>query len=385
MFKYIYLFVVTLSYIVATPFLLLLRFKKKYKSSIPARFFLRDNPPFTENGVQFHVCSYGEAKAIKPLVETFKDETLHFSVITATGFSVIKEYSKSVRYLPFEIFLPSWIKRQKALIVVEAELWYMLFLCSKKRGAKTFLINARVSSRSYPKYLRFKWLYKHIFANIDAVYAQSYDDAKRLVQLGAKNIHVSGNIKFLNIQKANKEYSKEYPVVVAAASTHETEEEPIVNAYLELKRVENAQLIVIPRHPERFDKVAEYLERVADKNRLSFSRFSQSGNFATDIVLVDTMGELINVYKISDIVILGGAFAEIGGHNALEAAQFGVKMISGPHYFNQVDIFNAIEGLEICESNALGEKLLNYRSLPNTKLETKASIDELVEDIRSVL
>ncbi|HHH20570.1 MAG TPA: 3-deoxy-D-manno-octulosonic acid transferase, partial [Nitratifractor sp.] len=300
-------------------------------------------------------------------------------------FSVIKEYSKSIRYLPFEIFLPSWIKRQKALIVVEAELWYMLFLCSKKRGAKTFLINARVSSRSYPKYLRFKWLYKHIFANIDAVYAQSYDDAKRLVQLGAKNIHVSGNIKFLNIQKANKEYSKEYPVVVAAASTHETEEEPIVNAYLELKRVENAQLIVIPRHPERFDKVAEYLERVADKNRLSFSRFSQSGNFATDIVLVDTMGELINVYKISDIVILGGAFAEIGGHNALEAAQFGVKMISGPHYFNQVDIFNAIEGLEICESNALGEKLLNYRSLPNTKLETKASIDELVEDIRSVL
>lgn len=385
MFKYIYLFVVTLSYIVATPFLLLLRFKKKYKSSVPARFFLRDNPPFTENGVHFHVCSYGEAKAIKPLVETFKDETLHFSAITATGFSVIKEYSKSVRYLPFEIFLPSWIKRQKALIVVEAELWYMLFLCSKKRGAKTFLINARVSSRSYPKYLRFKWLYKHIFANIDAVYAQSYDDAKRLVQLGAKNIHVSGNIKFLNIQKANKEYSKEYPVVVAAASTHETEEEPIVNAYLELKRVENAQLIVIPRHPERFDKVAEYLERVADKNRLSFSRFSQSGNFATDIVLVDTMGELINVYKISDIVILGGAFAEIGGHNALEAAQFGVKMISGPHYFNQVDIFNAIEGLEICESNALGEKLLNYRSLPNTKLETKASIDELVEDIRSVL
>ncbi len=385
MFKYIYLFVVTLSYIVATPFLLPLRFKKKYKSSIPARFFLRDNPPFTENGVHFHVCSYGEAKAIKPLVETFKDETLHFSAITATGFSVIKEYSKSIRYLPFEIFLPSWIKRQKALIVVEAELWYMLFLCSKKRGAKTFLINARVSSRSYPKYLRFKWLYKHIFANIDAVYAQSYDDAKRLVQLGAKNIHVSGNIKFLNIQKANKEYSKEYPVVVAAASTHETEEEPIVNAYLELKRVENAQLIVIPRHPERFDKVAEYLERVADKNRLSFSRFSQSGNFATDIVLVDTMGELINVYKISDIVILGGAFAEIGGHNALEAAQFGVKMISGPHYFNQVDIFNAVEGLEICESNALGEKLLNYRSLPNTKLETKASIDELVEDIRSVL
>lgn len=385
MFKYIYLFVVTLAYIVATPFLLLLLFKKKYKSSIPARFFLRDNPPFTENGVHFHVCSYGEAKAIKPLVETFKDETLHFSAITSTGFSVIKEYSKSVRYLPFEIFLPSWIKRQKALIVVEAELWYMLFLCSKKRGAKTFLINARVSGRSYPKYLKFKWLYKHIFNQIDAVYAQSYDDAKRLLQLGAKNIKVSGNIKFLNIQKADKEYTTEYPLVITAASTHATEEEPIVNAYLALRHVESAQLIIVPRHPERFDKVAEYLERVANKNSLSFSRFSKSSTFETDIVLVDTMGELINVYKMSDIVILGGAFAPIGGHNALEVAQFGVKMISGPHYFNQVDIFGAVEGLEICDSMALEEKLLNYRTLPNTKLHIKASIDELVEDIRSVL
>ncbi|HHD75041.1 MAG TPA: 3-deoxy-D-manno-octulosonic acid transferase, partial [Nitratifractor sp.] len=123
MFKYIYLFVVTLSYIVATPFLLLLRFKKKYKSSVPARFFLRDNPPFTENGVHFHVCSNGEAKAIKPLVEKFKDETLHFSAITANGFSVIKENSKRIRYMPFEIFLPPWLKRQIALLVVEEELW----------------------------------------------------------------------------------------------------------------------------------------------------------------------------------------------------------------------------------------------------------------------
>ncbi len=385
MFSFFYLLIGSIFYIVSLPFLFFLSFRKKYKDSIPARFFLKNNPPFEEGDIHFHTCSYGEAKAIKPLADRFKTKRLNFSAITQTGFSVLHEYSQNVRYLPFEIFLPKWSSKQKVLIVVEAELWYMLFFVAKQKGSRTFLINARVSSRSYPKYLKFKWVYKKIFQNIDSVYAQSFEDAKRLARLGAKNIKVSGNIKFLNIQPATKSYQKEYPLVVTAASTHEGEEEGIVKAYLELKSVENAQLIVVPRHPERFEKVAQLLEDEAKKQNLSFSRFSMSQAFSSDIVLVDCMGELINIYKMSDIVILGGAFVEIGGHNALEAAQFNCKIISGPHYFNQVDIFNAIEGIEITELDSLSETLLNYRAIKKSKIEFKATIDELVEEIESVL
>ena len=385
MFRFFYLFLVTILYIVAIPFLFLLSLRQKYKESIPARFFLKNNRPFSEGDIHFHTCSYGEAKAIKPLVDRFSAKKLNFSAITQTGYSVLHEYPQNVRYPPFEIFLPKWYREQKVLIVVEAELWYMLFLVAKQKGSRTFLINARVSSRSYPKYLKFKWFYKKIFQNIDSVYAQSFDDAKRLARLGAKNIRVSGNIKFLNIQPATRSYQKEYPLIVTAASTHEGEEEGIVDAYLELKSVENAQLIVVPRHPERFEKVTALLERKAKMHNLSFSRFSESQEFRSDIVVIDSMGELINAYKISDIVILGGAFVEIGGHNALEAAQFNCKIISGPHYFNQIDIFNAIEGIEITGLGTLAETLLNYRAIEKSKIEIKATIDRLVEEIGRVL
>ena len=385
MFYYLYLILATIIYIVALPFLLLFSFKKKYKNSIPARFFLKNNPPLKSNGVHFHVCSLGEAKSIKAITQNLDSNLLRFTSTTNTGFDVIKEYSKEARYLPFEIFLPFWIKPQKALIVFEAELWYMLFAVSKKKGAKTFLINARISEKSYKSYLRFKWFYKLVFKNIDAVYAQSFEDARRLKSIGAKHIKVNGNIKFFNLQKQSKELPKNYDLVICAASTHEGEEELILNAFLELKQVENAQLVVVPRHPERFEKVARMLEKEAHLRKLSFSRYSESREFKTDIVLIDIIGELVNVYAISDVVIMGGSFAKIGGHNAAEAAQFGCRIISGPNYFNQKDIYKSIDAIEIAQDYELDTLLLNYRDLKPTKIDTNAKIDELLEDIKSVL
>ncbi len=386
MFFYFYLFLATIIYIVALPFLFFLQFKKKYKNSIPARFFLIKNRPFSKNGLHFHICSFGEARAIEAIIKEFDYKDLRFSAITQTGFDVIKKYnSKESRYLPFEIFLPFWYKKQKALIVFEAELWYILFTIAKKKGAKTFLINARISEKSYKNYLRFKWLYKKIFENIDKVYAQSFEDAKRLKTLGAKNIIVNGNIKFFNIPKANKEFPKNKELIVCGASTHEGEEELIFKAFLELKKIKDAQLIIVPRHPERFDKVARFLEKEALKRALSFSRYSQSREFKRDIVLIDILGELINVYAICDIAIIGGAFANSGGHNAAEAAQFGCKIISGPNYYNQKDIFKSIKGIKIIKDFELSDTLLNYQDLPKCKIDTKAKIDELIEDIKSVL
>jgi len=384
-FYYLYLIIATIVYIVATVFLLFFIFKSKYRYSIPARFFLFNNSPLKEDGIWFHVCSYGEARSIGSIVDKIKSSSLRFTTTTQTGYEVISSYSKESRYLPFEIFLPFWSKRQKALVVFEAELWYMLFISAKAKGAKTFLINARLSEKSFPKYKRFKFLYSQIFKNIDSVYAQSYDDARRLKALGAHNIKVIGNIKFANLPKATKDFAKNYELILTAGSTHEGEEELILDAFLTLKRVQNAQLIVVPRHPERFDSVATLLEKECLKSGLTFSRYSNSREFNSDIVLIDVMGELINAYAISDIVILGGAFANVGGHNAAEAAQFGCKIITGVNYFNQVELFKSVEGLTIIKDSELKDKLLDYMALPNCKIDSKSDITPLIEDLKSVL
>ena len=162
-FFFLYSVVSVILYLLALPFLFLFSFRTKYKHSIPARFFLWKNPSFGSNGIWFHSCSFGEAKAIKPLVDKLPSKLLRMSTTTQTGFNAINDYTQESRYLPFESLLFFWMKPQKVLVVMEAEFWYLLFALAQKRGAKTLLINARMSERSYPKYLRMKWLYKQIF------------------------------------------------------------------------------------------------------------------------------------------------------------------------------------------------------------------------------
>ena len=105
----------------------------------------------------------------------------------------------------------------------------------------------------------------------------------------------------------------------------------------------------------------------------------------SDVILVDVLGELVNMYAISDIVILGGAFEPIGGHNAAEAAQFGCKIISGEHYFNQMDIFDAIEGIAVVEASNLSKRLLQYGLLKPTKIKSKSDITVITESLKRVL
>jgi 3-deoxy-D-manno-octulosonic-acid transferase len=106
---------------------------------------------------------------------------------------------------------------------------------------------------------------------------------------------------------------------------------------------------------------------------------------SSDIVLVDVMGELVNLYAISDIVILGGAFVPTGGHNAAEAAQFGCKIISGKHYFNQRDIFEAIEGIAVVEAEELVQRVLDFEKLEHTKIRYKSDLAPILESIQRVL
>ncbi len=370
----------------ALPFLLLLSFKLKYRQSIPARFFLWKNTALKANGIWFHSCSFGESKAIKPIIDELPSDVLRVSTTTDTGFEVISQYTEQRAFLPYESLLFFWLRPQKALVVMEAEFWYLLFLLASKNGAKTLLINARMSDRSFPKYQRIAWLYREIFKYIDEVYAQTELDKERLESLGAKNVLVTGNIKLSKLPKCSKKLLKPKGLFICAASTHRGEEKLIVESFINLKKeVSNAKLIVVPRHPDRFNEVANIIEFFSKKENYSWNKYSQDESFKSDIILIDKLGELVNIYAISDIVILGGAFEPIGGHNAAEAAQFGCKIISGKHYFNQKDIFGAIEGIAIVEASNLSRRLSQYMLLKKTNIKHRTDITPIVESLKDVL
>jgi 3-deoxy-D-manno-octulosonic-acid transferase len=225
-----------------------------------------------------------------------------------------------------------------------------------------------------------------IFKHIDEVYAQSEIDKERLSFLGAKNVQVIGNIKLAEIPKSTKELTKPKNLLVCGASTHEGEEKLILKAFLELKKEEpNARLILVPRHPERFDKVVDMVRECAEDKHYTWHKYSQSEALNSDIIVADILGELVNIYAISDIVILGGAFAKVGGHNAAEAAQFGCKIISGEHYFNQRDIFSMIEGIAIVTESNLARRLQQHGQLKATKIIERTNIEPILTSIKREL
>jgi len=378
MFKYLYYLLALVLYILAIPYLLLKSRNPKYSKAIPAKFFLRDNPKFPEDKIWFHSCSHGETVALKPIFEKFSKEDINLSVITNTGFEQGLKLVDNVRYLPFELFLPFWIKKKKVLVVMEAELWYMLFLVAKSKGAKTILLNARISDKSYSSYKKFSFLYKHIFKHIDKIFAQSQTDKQRLEELGGKNIEVIGNIKLANLPKVTVQLEKPQGIVITAGSTHRGEEELILNSWDKSM----GKLIIVPRHPERFDEVYSLIETKYTNSDISYHRYSQNEDFSSDIVLIDAMGQLNNIYAISDVVILGGGFIKsAGGHNPIEPAFFGTILISGKTIFNQKSLFECVNDYYLIENEELQTTLENIKDLKKSSLQKVGSIEPIIKEI----
>ena len=370
-------------YFVALPLLVFLSFKQKYTESIPARFFLFNNKRFKkEDGIWFHVCSFGEAIALKPILNALGDEDVKITTITHTGQEQVKKYGVDVRYLPYEMFLPFWIKKQRVLVVLEAEFWYMLFTVMRAKGAKIILLNARISEKSAKKYLQFAWFYKKMLRHVEIIYAQSEADKNRFLALGAKNIEVVGNIKLAGEIKKTKDYKKPECEVIVAGSTHDGEEESVLKAFVGYRKRNDVKLIIVPRHPERFDSVYELMQSYADKNSLTLSRFSTCHAFDSDLILVDAMGELNNIYAISDIAIVGGAFKEgIGGHNPLEPAKFGCKIITGKHFHDQRELYRYVHHVQYVESCEIEKALMACRDLPPSMVEEKIDLEKVIEKI----
>ncbi len=339
---------------------------------------MRRNPRFTHHDIWLHACSLGEVNSLESIIERLEGHDVDLSVTTQTGYNRAKNIKNcNLRYLPFEIFLPFWTTKHKTLVVTEAELWPLLFYVAKAKGIKTILLNARISDHSYHSYKKFSWFYRWVFAKIDKVFAQSVEDKNRLIELGARDVEILGNIKTFSQPKVSKSYLKPDKKVIILASSHEREEALILQ-HLKLKTDE--MLLIVPRHPERFKSVAILLREYAQDHGLHFSKLSEVDDLNSDIVLCDKMGELINLYKISDVVLLCGSFIDgIGGHNPLEPAFFAKKIISGPFVFNQKALFKKVSNIKICQVEELGR--IDFSEISNAKILQSGALETLLRYI----
>jgi 3-deoxy-D-manno-octulosonic-acid transferase len=304
--------------------------------------------------VWIHAVSVGEVQAaqavIRHLLERYPGTGIMVTTTTPTGSARLKAlFEDRVRhvYAPYDLkpavghFLDAVAPR--LVLVVETEVWPNLLAACEGRGIPVILANARLSQRSARGYARLGGFARETFARFTLIAAQAQADAARFIELGAptERVKVTGSIKFdLHLPASLREQAEvmrrlwgcERPVWVAA-STHEGEEEQLLAVHRKVRTdVPGALLVLVPRHPDRFDRVAALIAREG----LPLARRSTRDRCTADtaVFLGDTMGELQVFLAAADIAFVGGSLVKVGGHNLLEAAAVGVPAIIGPHSFN---------------------------------------------------
>ncbi len=306
-----------------------------------------------DSSIWIHAVSVGEVQAAQPMViqlrKTYPDIPIVITTTTYTGSErVIKLFGNSVHHVYFPYDLPFAIKgfmkrvKPRLLVMMETEIWPNLLEICARKGIPTVLANARLSEKSALGYSRLGSFTRETFGNISIVAAQAPADAQRFLGLGvpSNRVRVTGSIKFdIRMPATLHEQAEvlrrewgERPVWVAA-STHEGEDEQILAAHGIIRQgLPDALLVLVPRHPERFERVAE----LCLKRRFSIARRSlrQISDTHTDIFLGDTMGELTLFLAAADVAFVGGSLVPTGGHNVLEPAALGVPVVFGPHMFN---------------------------------------------------
>jgi 3-deoxy-D-manno-octulosonic-acid transferase len=305
----------------------------------------------TRDVVWIHAVSLCETRATAPLVERVLRErpgaTILLTHMTASGRDAGRSlYGDRVvqAWLPYDVpfaverFLAHF--RPRAGLLMETELWPNLVACAKRRGVPLFLVNARLSDRSARGYARVGALARPLFAALAGVAAQTDADATRLAALGARDITVTGNLKFdVDVPPAMLERGRALrqrfvparPVVVLA-STRDGEEALLVDSLSRARLPAAALVVIVPRHPQRFAEVAAML----DARGIAFARRSDERDVPADvsIVLGDSMGEMLAYYAAADVVFVGGSLLRLGGQNLIEPISVGAPTLIGPHTFN---------------------------------------------------
>ena len=307
--------------------------------------------------IWIHAVSVGEVQAAAALVRAlsarYPQHPILMTTATPTGAQRVQAlFGESVRhaYLPYD--LPGAVRRfldrtaPLLAIVMEREIWPNLFRACAARRIPILLASARISDRSGRRHLRFAGLFREALAHDVTIAAQTAADAERFRAIGAPAaaVHVTGNVKFdlevpEDVRRAGAHIRVEFahrPVWVAG-STHEREEDIVLDAHERVRAARNdALLLLVPRHPNRFDAVKAWLR---SRNVRFVARSTREAVAAdTSVLLVDTLGELLSFYSAANVAFVGGSLVPVGGHNLLEPAALNRPIIVGPHTFNAADI-----------------------------------------------
>lgn len=346
---------------------------QKYQHSFPRRCGFRY--PLIEKKDRFliwvHAVSVGETKAVSSLIKQLKTSQDNICVVisnvTETGHT---EAKKSIPEADYHVYLPfdlPYIVRPiisdacpDLVLLSETDFWFHFQDSAKKAGARLALVNGKLSEKSMKRYGFLPWLTSPLFKDFDLFCVQSELHKRRFMEIGVSpgQIVVTGNLKLDDAQAelsaAEKQQLRESlglnqkdPVLVIG-STHDPEEKWILDALRVVwKKHPRLKVIIAPRHPERFSKVKELLE----KEGVSFVRYSESEKGKplkkVRLLLLDAMGVLKNCYQIADLAIVAGSFTnKVGGHNLLEPSRYGVPVIYGPHVFSQRDLAELLQRYE---------------------------------------
>jgi 3-deoxy-D-manno-octulosonic-acid transferase len=410
---FIYSVLIVLFFLVTSPYLLYQAVRyRKYVRSLPQRLGIL---PLSFNldgddSIWIHAVSVGEVLTARALLQELRERyprlRIFLSTTTITGHQVARnnlQYIDEVFYFPFDFTFivrrTLRLVRPRLFVMMETELWPNLLRACRAQGVKTLLVNGRISSRSYPRYKLARPFFRHVLAHVDRFCMQSEESARRIIDMGADpaRVSVTGSLKFDSLERPEAaaapdrgrnrvlryfRISADRPVLIAA-STLKGEEEPIFEAFQRLRATRpNALLIMAPRKPERFDDV----ERLARKTGLNVGRRTELRVDAEprhDIVILDTIGELAQLFQVATVVFVGGSLVDAGGHNILEPAVFGKPIIFGPYMQNFAEIARAFidngASIEVRSARELEDALLELMGDPVRRASLGAAARALVE------
>jgi 3-deoxy-D-manno-octulosonic-acid transferase len=314
--------------------------------------------------IWLHAVSVGEVIAARPLLKALRERYPHHALVvsnttetgktTATGFA---EVDLSL-YFPFD-FLPSVrailnAVKPRVIIIMETEIWPNFCHEAARKGIPLLLANGRISDRSFKRYLKFSWFFRPALCCFTAICMQSDEGRQRIAAIGAAPdaLCVTGNLKndiaVRQIDAEERErLRRDYLIpaescVITAGSTRDNEEPYVIAAYKELAgTIDDLFLVLVPRHPKRTDEIAALLEHEGLRYRRRTTLAGKQRLLPGEVLLVDTVGEMMNLYGLADIAYVGGSLVPLGGHNLLEPAAVGVPSVFGPHMAN----FREIEEL----------------------------------------
>lgn len=358
--------------------------------------------------VWFHAASVGEVKVLAAFLPHFKsefpDHKILISTTTKTGKAQAKRLIPDADFFTYLTIDLHWcVKRAlqtlkpEALIIVDTELWPNLLTVAKKRGVRLFLVNGRISAKSFAKYRKFKFFFASVLAGVDSFFMQSERDRERILKIGAppERVKLVGNIKFdyLSLKERLVDPDRRDGLsellsgwqIVVAGSTRRGEEQVVLEAFRVLKSNRKETLLILaPRHLSRLKEV----ESLLNQGSWHFLRRRHlekvKGDNSVEVILLDTMGELLTFYSLAEVAFVGGSLVPVGGHDPLEPAAFAVPVLFGPYMENASDsrdlLLESGGALEVRNGAQLAESLAELLSDEAKRRDMGLSAQRVIEE-----